>query len=339
MGLDPSREAIGIVYNHGTVVRWSFLGLALESQIDVQLKGTEKFTFISRVGATVEEGIPIAVRAFRGPGGNQLAYRSDDFTHPWKEAPTAVLTHGFPRNSNFWYAWVPGLVDSYRVIRPDLRGLGRSQLPIEAFQNSIEFMVLDAISLLDHLRVEKAVWIGEATGAVIGMHLAVMVPHRLRALVVMSLPIELREERPPEHVADLRPGEAIIGQAGIDFMLSRGMREWGRVSVRHRPWLKEAPEDYAEWYLDEISRGDPKLCAAFHRAVVNLDLVDLISEITVPTLYLDGSRDSILLSRDRQLLEQSDHIQIQIIDGPGIDIGFARPRQCVDATRHFLESL
>ena len=305
----------------------------------MQLEGSERLRYVSQAGTTSKEGMPITIRAFRGPGGNQLAYRSDDFTPPWNEAPIAVLAHGFPRNSKFWYAWVPDLVGSYRVIRPDLRGLGRSQLPIEDFQNSVDSMVLDAISLLDHLRVKKAVWIGEATGAVIGMHLAVRIPHRLLALVVMSLPIELREERPPEHVADLRPGEAIIGQAGIDFMLSQGMREWGRVSVRNRPWLKEAPEDYVEWYLDQISRGDPKLCAAFHRAVVNLDLVDLISEITVPTLYLDGSRDSILLSRDRQLLEQSDHIQIQNIDGPGIDIGFARPSQCVDATRHFLESL
>ena len=44
----------------------------------------------------------MSVESFRGPGAAQLYYRYDDFTDPWEDAPTAVLCHGHPRNSNLW---------------------------------------------------------------------------------------------------------------------------------------------------------------------------------------------------------------------------------------------
>ena len=66
----------------------------------------------------------MSVESFRGPGGASLYYRYDDFTDPWEKRPIVILAHGHPRNSNMWYAWVPGLARDFRVVRPDLRGLG-----------------------------------------------------------------------------------------------------------------------------------------------------------------------------------------------------------------------
>ena len=57
----------------------------------------------------------MSVESFRRPGGARLGYRYDDFTDPWEDAPTAVLCHGHPRNSNLWYEWVPLLSGRLRV--------------------------------------------------------------------------------------------------------------------------------------------------------------------------------------------------------------------------------
>lgn len=73
----------------------------------------------------------MSVQSFRAPGSVELFYRCDDFTDPWKGAPTAILQHGFPRNSNLWYAWVPLLGRYLRIVRPDLRGIGLSKVPAE----------------------------------------------------------------------------------------------------------------------------------------------------------------------------------------------------------------
>ena len=59
-------------------------------------------------------------------GQPALYYELADYTDPWRNAPTIVLQHGFARSSKFWYQWVPYLSRFYKVIRTDLRGLGRS---------------------------------------------------------------------------------------------------------------------------------------------------------------------------------------------------------------------
>src|SRR4051794_6701411 len=58
--------------------------------------------------------------------GVQLHYRIHDYTDPWKKRPFLILQHGFGRSSRFWYNLIPYLTRFYRVVCPDLRGLGES---------------------------------------------------------------------------------------------------------------------------------------------------------------------------------------------------------------------
>jgi 3-oxoadipate enol-lactonase len=53
-----------------------------------------------------------------------LHYRVDDFTDPWRKAPTIIPQHGFGRSSQFWYSWVLYLSRFCKVIWHDLRELG-----------------------------------------------------------------------------------------------------------------------------------------------------------------------------------------------------------------------
>ena len=49
------------------------------------------------------------------------------------EGPALVLLHGFPQT---WYEWrhiMPALSQHYRVIAPDLRGLGDSTRPFAGY--------------------------------------------------------------------------------------------------------------------------------------------------------------------------------------------------------------
>ena len=65
----------------------------------------------------------------RRAGKPMLHYALDDFTDPWRDAPYLILQHGYGRSGRFWYSWVPYLARFYKVVRPDLRGLGGSQVP------------------------------------------------------------------------------------------------------------------------------------------------------------------------------------------------------------------
>jgi len=57
-------------------------------------------------------------------GQPALYYELDDYTDPWRNAPTIVLQHGFARSSKFWYQWVPYLSRFYKVIRTICAGWG-----------------------------------------------------------------------------------------------------------------------------------------------------------------------------------------------------------------------
>ena len=62
----------------------------------------------------------------RSKDGINLHYRIHDCTDEWKNAPYLILQHGYARSSKFWNRMVPYLCRWYKVICPDLRGLGES---------------------------------------------------------------------------------------------------------------------------------------------------------------------------------------------------------------------
>src|SRR5438067_4445386 len=66
---------------------------------------------------------------FAASDGISLAYYVDDFTDPWKSAPTLLLLHAAMGSARRYFAWVPHLARDYRVVRLDLRGHGQSPVP------------------------------------------------------------------------------------------------------------------------------------------------------------------------------------------------------------------
>src|SRR5947207_5690301 len=94
--------------------------------------------------------------SFAASDGLSLAYYVDDFTDPWKSAPTLLLLHAAMGSARRYFAWVPHLARDYRVVRLDLRGHGGSQVPPPDQPLALERLVADVVELLDHLGVASA---------------------------------------------------------------------------------------------------------------------------------------------------------------------------------------
>ena len=85
-------------------------------------------------------------------GKPKLYYEVDDFSDPWRNTSVLVLQHGFGRSSRFWYSWVPYLSRFYKVVRPDLRGLGQSSLDFDLERDfTVEALVEDLIAIFPDL--------------------------------------------------------------------------------------------------------------------------------------------------------------------------------------------
>ena len=71
----------------------------------------------------------LPVRSLKDDYKEDLFYREDWLGEPWRKPEAVVLIHGNDESSEEWYAWVPRMAQEYRVIRPDLPGLGHSNIP------------------------------------------------------------------------------------------------------------------------------------------------------------------------------------------------------------------
>ena len=90
------------------------------------------------------------MHCFKASDGLDIAYALDDYTDPWRPAPTVILVHAAMGSSLRFYAWVPHLARDFRVVRIDMRGHGATALLATAAL-SVERLAQDVVELADHL--------------------------------------------------------------------------------------------------------------------------------------------------------------------------------------------
>ena len=73
-----------------------------------------------------------------------------------------VLVHAFPLHSAMWEAQIPALCGHWRVIVPDLRGFGASDLG--QIPGSLDDYADDLLALLVHLGLAQVVLCGLSMG-------------------------------------------------------------------------------------------------------------------------------------------------------------------------------
>lgn len=108
-----------------------------------------------------------------------------------------VLCHGWPELAYSWRHQLPALAAAgYHVIAPNQRGYGRSSRPTEVTDYDLEHLTGDLVALLDHFGYQKATFVGHDWGATVVWGLAQLHPHRLDALVALSVPYVERGPTP-----------------------------------------------------------------------------------------------------------------------------------------------
>jgi pimeloyl-ACP methyl ester carboxylesterase len=100
-------------------------------------------------------------------------------------APALVLLHGWPQTWMEWEGVIPALAARYRVIAPDLRGLGDSSRPQVGYDTLS--VAGDLIELLDRLGIATAGIVGHDIGALVAYALAASRGERVRALAILDV--------------------------------------------------------------------------------------------------------------------------------------------------------
>lgn len=108
-----------------------------------------------------------------------------------------VLCHGFPETAYSWRFQIPELVKAgYHVIVPNQRGYGNSSCPTEVTKYDIKHLTGDLVALLDYYGYKAATFIGHDWGANIVWSLALLHPDRVKKIINLALPYQVRGEKP-----------------------------------------------------------------------------------------------------------------------------------------------
>jgi pimeloyl-ACP methyl ester carboxylesterase len=128
------------------------------------------------------------------------------------DGPPVVLVHGFPELAYSWRHQIEPLAEAgYRVLAPDLRGLGGSDQPAAVEAYAMTELTADVLALIDHAGAERAVVVGHDWGADIAWKTAWMHPDRVSAVAGLSVPFVPR--------APARPTSIMRANLGEDFYI------------------------------------------------------------------------------------------------------------------------
>jgi len=100
-----------------------------------------------------------------------------------------VMLHGWPESSYCWEGVANFLHPDLRVIAPDLRGLGDSERTLEPLLYQKAELAKDIAEIVDALHIGDFYLVGHDWGGVVAQELALLIPTRVKKLVLMNIPV------------------------------------------------------------------------------------------------------------------------------------------------------
>ena len=258
-------------------------------------------------------------------------YEVDDFTDPWEERPFLVLQHGNGRTGEFWYRWIPYLSRYYRVIRPDMRGLGQSGMPLDLNRDiTLDSLLSDLTAIFRDVGAESVHYCGESMGGILGLALAARSPELVKTLTIVSTPVFIEEQ--------MKSRYAMGHGSRIEAMQAMGIREWVAATTRKTRLPADSEPGLFNWYVDEFAKGDPDVQVAMSKLVNSANASALLGDVKAPVLGLYPSAGQITSEQQIGLLEeQLSNFRLLRLPTDYHMVQLLFPEQCTEALIAFLK--
>jgi 3-oxoadipate enol-lactonase len=200
------------------------------------------------------------------------------------EGPAVVLVHEGICDSRMWEPQWESWSRSYRLLRVDLRGFGRTPLEPGPFAHA-----RDLIEAVERQGIERAALVGVSLGGRVALEVAVARPDLVCALVLVA-PGLPGHEWSDELRAEWAEEETACEARDLDAAVEVSLRTW--VDGPHR-----RPEDVdpdVRRRVAEMQRRAYELALGIEEDEEELlveDLADRLGEVRAPTLVVVGEED------------------------------------------------
>lgn len=236
-----------------------------------------------------------------------IYYRTNTFQ---EGHPTIVLMHGLSGHSSAWLPYEGFLEKDYNILTFDLRGHGKSLKYASYDEYKISLFAEDLFDLLRSLHIEKFTLITHSFGCLIALEFAQEHQEMLEKLILLSPSFSV--DRPIARIVkpfltaarifEFFPFRPSSGYH-FDYSLHQNAHDWNIPMT-----------------FDDVRNTGLRGYLFSSRQAFEVDYIDLLGDIKVPSLLIHGKKDSIfpikntLIMKERMLnaemvtLEDGDHI-------------------------------
>jgi pimeloyl-ACP methyl ester carboxylesterase len=253
-----------------------------------------------------------------------LHYQVCDIVPPWVPSPrTIVFHHGVAAGLDIWAEWLPVLATRYRLVRFDMRGFGRSNVPAAGFAWSFERLVDDLLAVADAAGAVRFHLIGESIGGTAAIACALRDPQRLLSLTLSN--------------AAARGG--LIGnvKGWREIVATSGQAEWARQMMAWRFFPDSLDAQVHAWYTALHERCSMDASLALADLLLATDLSERLADIRVPTLLLSPeSSPFIPVEVMAGMRAKIPHAELQVFAHAKHGLPLSHGARCARVLRDFL---
>jgi len=254
----------------------------------------------------------------------------------WREAGhgprTVVFIHGFPFDGSLWDDQLGRMPRRWRLLAPDLRGFGRSQMGAVEGPLTMERFADDLALWMDYLGIQRATLCGLSMGGYVAFAFWRRHRERVAALVLCATRAgadsdEAREARKAMAEMVRAKGAGAVADVMISKLLAPG-------SPQARPGIEERLRRMIEAQPAET------IARAAEGMALREDSTELLPTIDVPVLVIAGTEDGIApVAEAKRIQDAIPEARLVEISGAGHLPNMEQPAAFDTALTHFLEAI
>ena len=249
--------------------------------------------------------------------GVRIAYATSGNGPVLVKAANWLTNLDYDWDSPVWRHWLGEMTRRHTLIRYDERGCGLSDWEVEDF--SFDAWVRDLETVVETRGLDRFALLGISQGGAVAIDYAVRHPEKVSQLVLYGA-YALGRLRRPLSADEAEQHQALMTLARIG---------WGKENPAFRQvfshlFMPEATPEQMHW-LDELQRKSTSAenAVRFYEVFGNIDVLDLLPQVSAPTLVLHARDDArVPLESGRELaaaipnarfvlLESKNHILLE----------------------------
>ena len=249
-----------------------------------------------------------------------------------------LLLHGYAETSRMWRPIIPELAKRFRVIAPDLPGIGDSDIPKDGLDMKSAAVRIHALAR--ELGVSKARVVGHDIGLMVAYAYAAQFPAETEKLVLMDA-----------FLPGVGRWETVYDDPGIWHFRFHGPTPEALVQGRERIYFEHFWNDFAADKTRSISEADRKAYTAAYSRPGRMragwayfvsfpkaaqDFAELArTKLTMPVLTIGGEKANGEFLK-RQVPEAATDVRSVVVQNAGHWILEEQPKETTEALQSFL---